>query len=463
MQKYIGYAIAKFDDGTTGNVIAAAAAEVRVTGTGSLATLYATNSTGGATLSNPLTTDSNGKFEFYAENNRYNITLSKSGTTIVDSSLTDIVLYDVEDGGAQIKTAYEAETNAFTDAQFTKLAGIETGADVTDSTNVVAAIAGQAIAPGEVNSSGNVTIAGGSFSAPSSGEGLVYSNSTDGVVISGSGSSTDWVLANSSGSSVLYNPAGTQDVFFAGKIGVGVVPTASINATVRGSSTNTIFEAQNVGGFAMLRTGQANFVMSTTWNSANSALFVGSDGTTSRSINAAGTINASGADYAEYELKADIDATVNKGDVIGFDIDGKVTTSFSDSISFAVKSTDPSLVGGDAWAVTPRPENIEPQDDTEEEKTRVDTLNAENLAEWEIQHEVERATVDRIAYCGKVPVNGAPSCNVGDHLIAVAGTDDAITLVAKPRHESFEDSDNSIGRVKSFGEDGRPVIIVKMG
>jgi hypothetical protein len=30
--------------------------------------------------------------------------------------------------GAQIKTAYEAETNAFTDAQFTKLAGIETGA-----------------------------------------------------------------------------------------------------------------------------------------------------------------------------------------------------------------------------------------------------------------------------------------------------------------------------------------------
>lgn len=41
--------------------------------------------------------------------------------------------------GAQIKTAYEAETNAFTDAQFTKLAGIETAADVTDGTNVTAA------------------------------------------------------------------------------------------------------------------------------------------------------------------------------------------------------------------------------------------------------------------------------------------------------------------------------------
>ena len=41
--------------------------------------------------------------------------------------------------GAQIKTAYEAETNAFTDAQFTKLANIETAADVTDATNVNAA------------------------------------------------------------------------------------------------------------------------------------------------------------------------------------------------------------------------------------------------------------------------------------------------------------------------------------
>ena len=42
--------------------------------------------------------------------------------------------------GAQIKTAYQAETNAFTDAQFSKLAAIEASADVTDATNVVAAL-----------------------------------------------------------------------------------------------------------------------------------------------------------------------------------------------------------------------------------------------------------------------------------------------------------------------------------
>ena len=41
--------------------------------------------------------------------------------------------------GAQIKTLYEAESSAFTDAQFTKLANIEALADVTDATNVNAA------------------------------------------------------------------------------------------------------------------------------------------------------------------------------------------------------------------------------------------------------------------------------------------------------------------------------------
>ena len=56
-------------------------------------------------------------------------------------------ILNVEDGaaadqsGAEIKTAYEAEddTNAFTDADHTKLDGIEASADVTDATNVAAA------------------------------------------------------------------------------------------------------------------------------------------------------------------------------------------------------------------------------------------------------------------------------------------------------------------------------------
>lgn len=144
-----GYAIAKFDDGTTGNVIAAASVEIRKVSDNSLATLYAANNTGGATLSNPLTTDSNGKYAFYAVNDRYKITATKSGVTIVDSSLDDVSFFDVVDGGAQIKTAYESQPSAFTDAQFTKLAGIESGANATDSANVTAALAGQTV-PGSV-------------------------------------------------------------------------------------------------------------------------------------------------------------------------------------------------------------------------------------------------------------------------------------------------------------------------
>jgi len=51
-------------------------------------------------------------------------------------------MINVEDGstadqsGAEIKTAYEAESNAYTDTKDTKLSGIEASADVTDSTNV---------------------------------------------------------------------------------------------------------------------------------------------------------------------------------------------------------------------------------------------------------------------------------------------------------------------------------------
>lgn len=51
-----------------------------------------------------------------------------------------------------VKTAYEAnsDTNAFTDAEQTKLAGIESGADVTDSTNVLASLVGEDVVTNSV-------------------------------------------------------------------------------------------------------------------------------------------------------------------------------------------------------------------------------------------------------------------------------------------------------------------------
>ncbi|MBM3927661.1 MAG: hypothetical protein FJ335_04275 [Sphingomonadales bacterium] len=79
---------------------------------------------------------------------------------------------------------------------------------------------------------------------------------------------------------------------------------------------------------------------------------------TGRSISAAGTGNFAGSDYAEYIVKALGCGIVLKGQVVGRDVDGRLTDRWSRSRLFRLKSTDPSLVGGDTWDrdVGPAPE-----------------------------------------------------------------------------------------------------------
>ncbi len=95
---------------------------------------------------------------------------------------------------------------------------------------------------------------------------------------------------------------------------------------------------------------------------AGVALILRAHSITGRSINAGGTVNASGADYAEYMPKAAGCGTIGKGDICGVDVDGKLTQSWAASRSFVIKSTYPSLVGGDTWAIDldPRPESPAP-------------------------------------------------------------------------------------------------------
>jgi hypothetical protein len=88
-------------------------------------------------------------------------------------------------------------------------------------------------------------------------------------------------------------------------------------------------------------------------NTSDATIWMKRNGTTSRSINASGTINASGADYAEYMVK-EITDDIAKGDIVGVNSNGKLTNIFADSVSFVIKSTDPSYVGGDTWF------NVEP-------------------------------------------------------------------------------------------------------
>jgi hypothetical protein len=94
----------------------------------------------------------------------------------------------------------------------------------------------------------------------------------------------------------------------------------------------------------------------------NTAVSLGKNSTTSRSFSTTGTLNAGGADYAEYLRKALNCGTILKGDVCGINRDGELVRTWADAVRFVVKSTDPNLVGGDTWAahLPPRPDAPEP-------------------------------------------------------------------------------------------------------
>ena len=177
--------------------------------------------------------------------------------------------------------------------------------------------------------------------------------------------------------------------------------------------------------------------------STSSVLTVGAM-STGRSINATGTINASGADYAEYMYKADGCGAIAKGDVVGVDINGKLTDVFADSISFVIKSTNPSYVGGDTWA--------------DEEPPSKDTAEWDS---WYERTETKRATVDRIAFSGQVPVNITGSFNVGDYIYPeVNGS--GIKAVAKPS-PTFDEYKLCVGKIWATEKNGKPYVAVKIG
>jgi hypothetical protein len=161
--------------------------------------------------------------------------------------------------------------------------------------------------------------------------------------------------------------------------------------------------------------------------------------TSGRSINATGTINASGADYAEYENNGGL--SIAKGDIVGFKADGTLTLTFSDAIRFAIKSTDPAYVGGDTWADVEPPEKNTPAWDT-----------------WFAEAEAKRAKVDRVAYSGKVPVN-VQGATAGQYIIAVANSSGEITgqAVTDPDFSQYK---LSVGRVNKVLEDGRAEVAV---
>jgi len=189
------------------------------------------------------------------------------------------------------------------------------------------------------------------------------------------------------------------------------------------------FQGENSGAYTSVAWATAD---NQGWNGANTVQIIGKNTGTGRSINAAGTINASGADYAEYMTKAG-NFTVAKGDVVGINAQGKLTNVFANAISFVVKSSDPSYVGGDSWGV--------------------------GFEDDAVGLEAARQLVDRIAFAGQVPVN-VTGATAGQYIIPV--NDNGAIKGEAVSNPTFEQYQTAVGKVIAIESDGRARIIVKV-
>lgn len=231
------------------------------------------------------------------------------------------------------------------------------------------------------------------------------------------------------------------------------------------------------------------------WSSAASVLYVGKNASSSRSIGAAGTVNTSGNDYAEYIFKSGDCSTILPGQIVGLTNQNEVTDKWNLALMFSIKSTEPSFVGGDVWSrglVKPDPKAgqkptapIKKEDsiidgvlisgETEEQwlekigafntlleeyKAQL-VLDKEELKAFEEALEVERQKVDRIAIAGRVPVN-VLGAQPGDYIVPEQDGE-GIKGVAVPEADiTFAQYRKAVGRVIKILEDGRAYVMVKV-
>jgi hypothetical protein len=211
------------------------------------------------------------------------------------------------------------------------------------------------------------------------------------------------------------------------------------------SSTNWAFQILGSASINGIGTGA---------NSAATIMRMNRDSGSLRSLNAAGSLNALGADYAEYMYKATTD-TILKGDICGVNNNGELTNIYLDAVSFVVKSTNPSYVGNDIWGSEDIVGNIPLSSDYEnKEQYELD------LIEYKNKLEIERAKVDRIAFSGQIPCN-VLNAKVGDYIIPIE-LEGKISgqAVSNPTFEQYQ---LSVGKVWKIMEDGRAWIAVKIG
>jgi hypothetical protein len=108
----------------------------------------------------------------------------------------------------------------------------------------------------------------------------------------------------------------------------------------------TAFQIQDSGGVVALNISTNNVTAS--FNAAAATLKVAKDSGTSRSINAAGTINASGADYAEYFVQH-VPGSLVEGDLVCLRDDKTVEACSTGGNLIGAVSSNPGFVGNDLF------------------------------------------------------------------------------------------------------------------
>jgi hypothetical protein len=163
-------------------------------------------------------------------------------------------------------------------------------------------------------------------------------------------------------------------------------------------------------------------------------------------------VNVNGNDYAEYMFKAENCGRIEAGQVVGINNNGEIVDKWSEAIRFAVKSTTPSFVGGDTWAST----LSLPIRGEESEEEWIAAMEAYN-----VEFEKMRQRVDRIAFCGQVPVN-TTIAKSGQHIVPVQQGEGIYFVCVDDEDITFAQYRKSVGQVIAKEPDGRARIIVKV-
>ena len=237
--------------------------------------------------------------------------------------------------GAEIKAAYEAETNAFTDAQFTKLAAIEASADVTDTTNVTAA---GALMDSELAGIAAVKATTGTFLTADQTklDGIETSaDVTDTTNVTAAGALMDSECAGLAALKLTTGTFLTADQTKLDGIEASSDVTDATNVNSAGALMHTDIPDSDTG--FVKRTGSETYDIDTsTFLTANQTITASGDATGSGTTSLALTLAASGVSAASYGSASAIP-------VITFDAKGRATSASTATFTAATLDTVTAL------------------------------------------------------------------------------------------------------------------------